>query len=289
MSKCWSVTHSLWYFARRSDGAPMPTNLAVAIPAATTRRHHRSTFFIAAAITLLVIVVVGFTPTLFLRALFDVPARPLYLYCHGAILSGWFVWLVVQAGLVWSGRTSTHRRTGWVGAAFGAVVVISSLMATLGLIPNLRGEGVNLDDPLPFVVIALDGSPFSSWIGFTSWVVWTNVVNILTFAGCLIAAILLRRRIEVHKRLMLLASISIIGPPLARISRWPVFGGYEDARIPFAGLVILISALAVHDLVRSRRIHPATAVAGIICIASTAAASIFASSGVAQTLIRSLR
>ena len=70
----------------------MPTNLAVAIPAATTRRHHRSTFFIAAAITLLVIVVVGFTPTLFLRALFDVPARPLYLYCHGAILSGWFVW-----------------------------------------------------------------------------------------------------------------------------------------------------------------------------------------------------
>ena len=102
------------------------------------------------------------------------PPRPLYLYFHGAILSGWFVWLVVQAGLVWSGRTSTHRRAGWVGAAFGAMVVVASLMATLGLIPNLRSEGVNLDDPLPFVVIALDGSPFSSWIGFTSWIVWTS-------------------------------------------------------------------------------------------------------------------
>ena len=235
------------------------------------------------------IVVVGFAPTLFLRPLFDVPPRPLYLYFHGAVLSGWFVWLVVKQG--WCRRAApahTVEQDGW-GAGFGAMVVVASLMATLGLIPNLRSEGVNLDDPLPFVVIASDGSPFSSWIGFTSWVVWTNVVNILTFAGCLIAAILLRRRIEVHKRLMLLASISIIGPPLARISRWPVFGGYEDARIPFAGLVILISALAVHDLVISRRIHPATAVAGIICIASTAAASIFATSGVAQTLIRSLR
>ena len=32
-------------------------------------------------------------------------------------------------------------------------------------------------------LIALDGSPFSSWISFTSWIFWTNVVNILTFAG----------------------------------------------------------------------------------------------------------
>jgi hypothetical protein len=249
----------------------------------------KSRFFFTASVVLLLIVVVGFAPTLFLRPLFDVPPIPPYLYFHGAILSGWFLWLVVQARLVSAGRTRTHRRTGWMGAAFGVLVVVAALMATRGLIPNLGGAGVDLDSPLPFVAIGLDGSRFPSWIAFTSWVVWTNVANIVTFAGCVIAAILLRRRTEAHKRLMLLASISIIGPPLARISRWPVFGGSEDARMIFALFLVLIFAVALHDLLRRRRIHPATTVGGVLCIVPTVAASIFANSAFAQALVRALR
>ena len=43
---------------------------------------------------------------------------------------------------------------------------------------------------------------------------------------------------------MLLASISIIGPALAHVARWPVFGGEQGPFIPvFWGLVLV---LAVH-------------------------------------------
>ena len=267
----------------------MPTNVAVAVPPATSRRVQRSRFFFSAALILLLTVLVGFAPTLFLRPFFNVPPIPLYLYVHGAVLSGWFMWLTTQTWLVASGRTSTHRRTGLVGAAFGGLVVVAGLMATFGLIPHIQAEGIELDDALPFVVIALDGSPFASWLDFISWVVWTNVANIVTFAGCLIGAVLLRRRVETHKRLMLVASISIIGPPLARISKWPIVGGQEDARIIFAGFVMLILALALFDVAKMKRLHPATALAGGLSIVATITASIFSSGEIAQTLVRALR
>jgi hypothetical protein len=267
----------------------MPTNVAVAVPPATTRRFQRTRFFFSAALILLLTVLVGFAPTLFLRPFFNVPPIPLHLYFHGAVLSSWFIWLTAQTWLVASGRTSTHRRIGLFGAAFGGLVVVASLMATFGLIPHIHAQGIELEDALPFVVIALNGSPFASWLDFMSWVVWTNIANVLTFAGCLIAAVLLRRHVEAHKRLMLVASISIIGPPLARISRWPIVGGQEDARIIFAGFVIPILALAVFDVARMKRLHPATALAGGLSVVSTITASIFASSEIAQTLVRALR
>lgn len=271
------------------DGSKMATNVAVSVPPATTRRVQRSRFFFGAALILLLTVFVGFAPTLFLRAFFDVPPIPMYLYFHGAMVSGWFIWLATQTWLISAGRTSTHRRIGWIGAAFGVLVVVAALTATIGLIPHLYRDGIELDQPLPFAAIALNGSPFATWLEFTSWVVWTNVVNILTFAACVMAAILLRRHIEAHKRLMLVASISIIGPPLARISRWPILGGREDARILFGALVIFILGVAVFDLVRKKRLHPATAIAGVLSVVSTLAGSIFASGELAQSLVRALR
>jgi len=43
----------------------------------------RGTFFRATSGILLVFVLVGFTPTLYLRTLFEVPEIPPYLFVHG--------------------------------------------------------------------------------------------------------------------------------------------------------------------------------------------------------------
>ena len=80
----------------------------------------QSKFFLGMSIVLLLFVLSGFAPTLYLRAFFDVPPIPASIYLHGGILTGWFVWLVVQTSLVQTARTATHRRLGVVGVAWAA-------------------------------------------------------------------------------------------------------------------------------------------------------------------------
>jgi len=87
---------------------------------------------------------------------------------------------------------------------------------------------------------------------------------------------------------MLLASISIIGPALARVARWPVFGGEQGPFIPvvFWGLVL---ALAVHDLMSRRRLHPATVIGALLLMLIRYGTGLAGRSDVGQTLIGELR
>jgi len=75
---------------------------------------------------------------------------------------------------------------------------------------------------------------------FLSNVVWPNLASVRAFTLLGAAAILLRGRPQAHKRLMLLASIAIIGPAVARVSRWPPFGGEDSPSV----LVVLLALLA---------------------------------------------
>src|SRR4029077_3127834 len=62
------------------------------------------------------LVLVGFTRSLYARALFHPDPIPPYLYLHGIVLTSWFVLAFVQALLVSAGRAESHRRIGVVGA-----------------------------------------------------------------------------------------------------------------------------------------------------------------------------
>ena len=95
-------------------------------------------FFLAMSIVLLVIVLTGFAPTLYLRAFFDVPPIPAWVYLHGAILTGWFVLLCLQSSLAVTGRIGTHRRLGVAGAVLGGAVIAANLGVLAGIGPRLR-------------------------------------------------------------------------------------------------------------------------------------------------------
>ena len=100
--------------------------------------------------------------------------------------------------------------------------------------------------------------------------------------------VVLRRRPQAHKRLMLLASISIIGPALARISRLHGFGGEQGPFIPVV-LWGLVLALAVHDLMSRRRLHPSTVLGALLLVLISYGADIASRSEAAQMMIRQLR
>jgi hypothetical protein len=222
------------------------------------RTTSRNPFFAIMSALLLLIVLGGFAPTLYLRPVFKPPAIPAYLFLHGIVLTSWFIWLCMQALLIQSGRTSLHRRLGLGGAVLAAAVPFAGLMASAGVVGRVAASGIDLNaDASVLVGLGVSGIPV---VRFLSDVVWGNVSSAVSFALLAWTGILLRRRVVVHKRLMLLATIAILGPALARLARLPVFGGSEQGLFQVVVSFSLLGAVIVHDIATMRRIHPATLV-----------------------------
>lgn len=228
----------------------------------------RDPFFLCMSIVLLLTVLIGFLPTLYLRTLRGLPPLPGHLHVHGAILTGWFVWLVVQASLIEANRVAHHRRLGVLGAVLGLAVVFAGPLATLNLVPRIRAAGLDLDMDISALGISGLGSDMSIARFLSGTVIWPNIASVATFAVLVLAALLLRGRPDTHKRLMLLASISIVGPALARISRWPGLGGEQGPFIPLA-LVVLLLAVVLHDVISTKRVHRATLLGAAFVVSMT--------------------
>jgi uncharacterized membrane protein YozB (DUF420 family) len=171
-------------------------------------RRSRPSFFFVAHVVLLVVVLLGFSPSFYLRPAFHHVAQlPTLLYVHGAVLTCWFLLTVVQGRLIRTQRLRFHRRFGYVAAGYAAVVIVFGILANLNLISEI-------DSPA-------DGENI---------VVWGNFFTLVMFAAFVSLAVVFRNRPEAHKRLMLLASMSIVGPALGRLPRWPIFAGGVGGR-----------------------------------------------------------
>jgi hypothetical protein len=234
-----------------------------AAPASGVRRRNR--FYLAMSGVILALVLIGFAPTLYLRAFFEVRPVPVRLLVHGAALTAWFVWLFMQALMIGSGRTHVHRRLGIAGVVLGPVVVFGGLLATLGIAARIAENGLDLSADASVLGIGVSGVSLAR---FAAQVLWQNFGSLTAFALLLSAAMLLRGRAQAHKRLMLLASIALLGPALARIARWPGFGG--------------------HDLVANRRLHPATSIGGLALVSIMVGTTVFGATEKGLELVRGL-
>lgn len=251
----------------------MSENLAdVASAAGTLVTSNRSRYFQIMSVTLLAILLTGFAPTLYLRAAFDNPAIPLYLYVHGAIVTCWFILLVVQTSLIAVRRTDIHRRIGVAGAVLACSVVIAGPMATMGFVGRIPSMGFDVEEAIFFV----------------SWVVWGNFASILAFSVFVVAAIFLRRQSDIHKRLILLASLSIIGPPLARIANWSVFNWIDEISFVVVGSLLLFATLVIHDLVLKGRPNTMTTAGGVYFVLTILAPLFIAGLEFAQSFVRGM-
>jgi hypothetical protein len=212
-----------------------------------------SRFYLGMAALLLALVLLGFGRTLYLRPLFEVPPIGFWVWVHGLALTAWFVGLFLQTLLVAARRTDIHRRAGWVLAAVAVVVVATSTWITRGTVAAMFAAGFDAN-----TVTAL-----------APRVAWGNYASALTFGLLVGAAVGLRRHPRSHKRLMLLASIAIITPALARMLQLPVFGAGINANFLAVAAVVayaLVGVVAVYDLVLQRRVHRATLVGAALVI-----------------------
>jgi len=227
----------------------MSTATASSVPGVEAAVAVRSGFFFWLSILMLALVLFGFAQTLYLRPYFDVEPIPGYLYVHGAVLTAWYVWVVVQTSTVRAGRIATHRQLGVIGAVIGAAVVVAAPMASFGVPGRIKAAGLDWNTN-----IGAEGTRLIESVAST---LWGNLFSIAVFAGLVAAAILLRSDRETHKRLMILASIGNLLPALVRIAGYPGLGGEDGPLIPVMGLGLPLSVI-VHDIVTRRRPHKAT-------------------------------
>ena len=214
-----------------------------ATPASIRRRRERW-FYVCMSIAVVITVFAGFAPTYYLRPRFTAaPLMPL-LHLHGLVFSSWIVLFVVQTTLVAAHRTDIHRRLGILGG------VIATFMILIGFITALirASQGAT---PVPGV------SPLSFLV--------VPLGDISVFAVLISAGFYYRRRPDVHKRLMLLATISILAAAIARLP-FAIMQAGPPAFFGFTDIFILVCVL--YDLITLRRIHRATALAGLLIILS---------------------
>ena len=90
------------------------------------------------------------------------------------------------------------------------------------------------------------------------------IFDMILFATFVSLALAQRRNSQAHKRLMLLATISLI---TAAIARWP--GLFELGPLAFFGLTdLFVVALAIWDFRSRGRLHPATLFGGLLIVVS---------------------
>lgn len=201
----------------------------------------------AAALALTVFA--GFAPTYYLRLVSGGPTATLtggpfttLVHLHAALFTCWVLLFLVQTALIARHRVAVHRRLGVAGGVLAAGMVTAGTL--LAVATAARGGGPGGVDPLAFMAI-----PLFDMVLFTIFVA---------------AALAMRRDRETHKRLMLLAYVSII---VAAVGRLP--GVLALGPPAFFGLALLfILAAVAYDLLSRRRVHRAYLWGGALFVAS---------------------
>ncbi|HSQ59635.1 MAG TPA: hypothetical protein VLT84_04300 [Acidobacteriota bacterium] len=200
--------------------------------AAVAARRPDRRFYTFMAALIAAIVFAGFAPSFYLRPLFESRTLTGLLVVHGVLFSAWVALLFTQVRLVAVRRTDIHRKLGVAGGLLAAAMVVVGILAAI--YSAKRGFSPPGAPPaLSFMLISM--------------------TDMIVFPALVGTALAFRRRTDVHKRLMLVATLSITVPALARIPFIAPLGlpGY------FGLADLLILGSMIYDRVRNGRFHPA--------------------------------
>jgi len=206
----------------------------------------RPRFYPVFALALALVVFAGFARTYYLRTWFDVPPITLLVHLHSLVFSMWVALYVVQTRLVAANNIRAHMRLGIAGVAVAVLVVVLGLMTAFVSASAVR--------PRP--------------MGMTSTqFVFVPLFIILGFAGLVTAAISLRRRPTLHKRLMTLAMIIILSPAAARLIA--LMGAKEHfLLLQTTVIAVFVTWCLVGDWVKYRAVHPVYGIGGLLLVLS---------------------
>jgi hypothetical protein len=212
------------------------------------------TFAALVTMAILAVVLIGFSRSFFLRPLYAGPpdwaAKEPIFYFHAAVFAAWFGLLGVQVALIRVRNVSLHRKLGYAGAVIGLLVVVAGTYASLRA-ANRPGGFIGV--PLPpdqFLTVPLLGMAL--------------------FGAFVALGVMWRRQAARHKRMMLLAGISLMGAPVARITS--MIAPLSFPPLETTVYLVLIGLLLLWDAMTERRLRADSLVGGVAIVGLNAAA-----------------
>jgi hypothetical protein len=214
-------------------------------------------FYARMAYACAAVAVLGFVPTYWMPFATGAFAGPSLLHFHGWLFTAWMAVFVLQARAAAAYRFDRHRALGLAGIAIATAMLFTGLMVAVHAIERGAAAGF-AEEARAFSIVPIS--------------------IILFFAGAVAVAIGSVRRPDTHMRLMLVATISILPPAIARV----VFlllapaGGRPGEGAPPTVLMALIPSFTANLLLvvamaydwRTRgRVHPVYIAAGIALLA----------------------
>jgi len=212
----------------------------------------RPYFFFFMALLCVLTAFGGFMPTFWLPMTRGAFVASPILALHGIVFFCWTLFFALQTWLVASGHTANHRSAGLFGIALASVATVFGFAAVINQTDRAAAIG-HADAALSFSILPM----------------W----HIVFFAAVVTAAIVNIKRPDWHKRLMLVATISALDAPLARLfiyfvgfhGHMPVAAGMPSPPAPLTGitpteLVVDLYLLmpVVYDWRTRGRPHPAS-------------------------------
>jgi hypothetical protein len=142
---------------------------------------------------------IGFLPTYWAPMWSSTLQIPRIAHFHGMVFFAWTLFFVVQTSLVANGRTSMHRELGLLGIALATSMLFTGTMVALNSMNAFIARGF-AEDARAFALVPLSGIAY--------------------FAIVVAYAIAHTKTPALHKRAMVLATVALLQPAVAR---WFVF------------------------------------------------------------------
>lgn len=186
-------------------------------------------FYFAMSLAAAAVVVWGFGHTVDQSLFHPAVPRPRLLWLHGAVFSTWILFFIFQSSLVRTRNFKLHRFMGWFGAGLG------TLMVPLGVATAL-------------VMVHFETHTLHETGRYAFFIVPSY--DMLAFGTCFALAVIWRKRPELHRRLIFLATCALLIAAFARFSPF-----IRSHGLGYLGVDAMAALGMIRDLLVKRRVH----------------------------------
>lgn len=153
-------------------------------------------FYFVMTVLCSAILIWGFGHTVPDILLHPVVPRPRILWVHSVVFSSWLLFAMLQTGLVRLRKVKVHRLLGWFCAGLAVLMVVVGVLTALQL------------GHFDLTVLHQKGADTFEVVSFADMILFPVLVGL---------GIAWRKKVELHRRLFLLATVELTGAGFGRI------------------------------------------------------------------------